>query len=92
MALFLILSANGSAIAPGATLVDDGDKGWSSTGKWTLDKAAGEINGDLHWTYTSSTSTTATSTWHPTIPKDGNYEVGVYIDRPMPVVAGFPLP
>jgi murein DD-endopeptidase MepM/ murein hydrolase activator NlpD len=75
------LSANGSAIYPGATLVDDGDKGWSSTGKWTANKAAGEINGDLHWTYTSGASATATSTWHPTISKAGNYEVGVYIDQ-----------
>ena len=66
---------------PGATLVDDGDKGWSSTGKWTLDKAASEINGDLHWTYTASGSATATATWHPNIPKDGTYEVGVYIDQ-----------
>jgi murein DD-endopeptidase MepM/ murein hydrolase activator NlpD len=74
------LSANGVTVYPGATLVDDGDKGWSSTGNWTLDKAAGEINGDLHWTYTSSGSATATATWHPSIPKNGNYEVGVYVD------------
>ncbi len=74
------LNANGSAIAPGATLVDDGDKSWSSTGKWTLDKATGEINGDLHWTYTTSNATNATATWRPTIPKEGDYEIGVYID------------
>ena len=75
------LSANGSTVYHGATLVDDGDKGWSSTGKWTIDKAASEINGDLHWTYTSSGSATATATWHPNIPKEGNYEVGVYVDQ-----------
>jgi murein DD-endopeptidase MepM/ murein hydrolase activator NlpD len=74
------LNANGSATSPGATLVDDGDKGWSSTGKWTLNKATSEINGDLHWTYTSSDATTATATWRPTIPKEGDYEIGVYID------------
>lgn len=74
------LSANGSRIIPGATLVDDGDRCWRSTGKWTVNKAAGEINGNLHWTYTSAASATATSTWYPIIPRDGNYEVGVYVD------------
>ncbi len=75
------LSANGAAVYHGATLVDDGNKGWGSTGKWTLDKAAGEINGGLHWTYTSTGSATATATWRPNIPKEGNYEVGVYVDQ-----------
>nr|MBA2394942.1 peptidoglycan DD-metalloendopeptidase family protein [Ktedonobacteraceae bacterium] len=74
------LNANGSAIASGAILVDDGDKNWSSTGKWTVDRTKDDINGDLHWTYTSSDATTATATWRPTIPKEGDYEVGVYID------------
>jgi hypothetical protein len=75
------LSAKGAVLYPAAMLVDDGDKSWSSTGKWTLDKAAGEIKGNLHWTYTSSGSATATATWRPNIPKDGNYEVGVYVDQ-----------
>ncbi|MBV9712017.1 MAG: peptidoglycan DD-metalloendopeptidase family protein, partial [Ktedonobacteraceae bacterium] len=75
------LSAKGAAVYPGATLVDDSDKSWSSTGKWTLNKAASEIKGTLHWTHTSSRSATATATWRPNIPKEGNYEVGVYIDQ-----------
>ncbi len=75
------LAGNGSAVYPGATLVDDGDKGWSSSGKWSVDKAKGEINGDLHWAFTTSGSTTATATWQPKIPKDGTYEVGVFVDE-----------
>jgi murein DD-endopeptidase MepM/ murein hydrolase activator NlpD len=75
------LTANGSAVYPGAILVDDGNAGWSSTGKWTVDKTKGEINGNLHWTYTSSRAATATSTWQPKIPKNGYYEVGVFIDE-----------
>ncbi len=75
------LAANGSAVYPGATLLDDGDNGWSSSGKWTVDKATSEINGDLHWAYTTSGSASATATWQPKIPKDGNYEIGVYVDQ-----------
>ncbi len=75
------LSANGSAPYPGAILADDGDPGWSSTGRWTHDTAKNEINGDLHWTYTSSGAATATATWQPKIPKDGYYEVGVFVDE-----------
>jgi murein DD-endopeptidase MepM/ murein hydrolase activator NlpD len=74
------LAAKGSAVYPGATLLDDGDTGWSSSGKWTVDKAQAEINGDMHWTYTTSGSATATATWQPKIPKTGIYEVGVYVD------------
>ena len=74
------LAGNGSAVYPGATLVDNGDRGWSSSGKWTIDSAKSDINGDLHWTYTTSGNATATATWQPTIPKDGYYEVGVFVD------------
>jgi murein DD-endopeptidase MepM/ murein hydrolase activator NlpD len=75
------LAGNGSAVYPGATLVDDGDRGWSSSGNWSADKAKGEINGDLHWAFTTSGSPTATATWQPTIPRDGTYEVGVFVDE-----------
>jgi murein DD-endopeptidase MepM/ murein hydrolase activator NlpD len=74
------LSANGSAVYPGAILVDDGGPGWSSTGTWNVATGSTDINGSLHWTNTSSGSATATATWQPHIPTDGYYEVGVYVD------------
>ena len=40
------LSANGNAIYPGATLVDDGGTGWSSTGTWTASSSSTDINGN----------------------------------------------
>lgn len=76
-----LLSSNGSAIYPGATLVDDGDTGWSSTGNWTRDTSNTDIKGTLHWTPTTSGSATATATWHPTLSADGYYEVGVFVDE-----------
>ncbi len=74
------LSSNGSATYPGAVVVDDGDAGWSSTGSWTSATGSTDIQGGLHWTSTSSGSTTATATWRPNIPADGYYEVGMYVD------------
>jgi Peptidase family M23 len=74
------LSANGSAVYPGATVINDGDKGWGSTGNWTRATAPSDNKGDLHWTYTSASTPTATATWQPTIPKDGYYEIGVFVD------------
>lgn len=74
------LSGNGSAVYPGATLVDDGGAGWSSTGNWNTTTAGTDIRGGLHWTPTTSGATTATATWQPQIPADGYYEVGVYVD------------
>ena len=74
------LSANGSAIYPGATLVDDGDSGWSSTGAWSTASGGTDIQGDLHWTNTTGGSASATATWQPGLPSDGYYEVGVYVD------------
>ncbi len=74
------LSYNGRAVYPGAILVDDGKAGWSSTGTWYRSLFKTDINGDLHWTPTSSGGATATATWHPTIPRDGYYEVGVFVD------------
>lgn len=75
-----ILSSNGSAVYPGATLIDDGGAGWSSTGAWSSDSASNDVKGGLHWTATSSGNATATATWQPTLSADGYYEVGVYVD------------
>ena len=74
------LSANGSAIYPGATLVDDGGTGWSSTGSWTAASSSTDINGNLHWIATSNGAATATATWQPALPHNGYYEVGVFVD------------
>ena len=74
------LSSNGSAVYPGATLVDDGGQGWSSTGAWNTASSSTDIKGGLHWTATTGGSATATATWQPQIPSNGYYEVGVYVD------------
>ena len=74
------LSGNGSAVYPGATLVDDGGAGWSSTGNWNTATSSTDIRGGLHWTPTTSGPATATATWQPQLPADGYYEVGVYVD------------
>ena len=75
-----VLSGNGSTVYPGATLVDDGEAGWSSTGNWNTATAASDIKGDLHWTPTTSGSETTTATWQPRLAADGYYEVGVFVD------------
>ncbi len=74
------LSANGGAVYLGAIMVDDGEAGWSSTGAWSVAKSNTDINGDLHWTNTTSGAMTSTATWQPQLPSDGYYEVGVYVD------------
>ena len=74
------LSGNGSAVYPGATLVDDGSTGWSSTGSWIRDTTSTDINGALHYTATSNGSATATATWQPHLPGDGYYEVGTFVN------------
>lgn len=74
------LSSNGSATYPGAVVVDDSSAGWSSTGSWTTATGSTDIQGGLHWTTTSNGSATASATWHPSIPADGYYEVGVFVD------------
>src|SRR3989440_98935 len=74
-----VLSSHGNAVYPGATLVDDGNTGWSSTGNWSTDTSSTAINGNLHWTSTSSGGATATATWHPRLPADGYYEAGVFV-------------
>ncbi len=74
------LSSNGSATYPGAVVVDDNSAGWSSTGSWTAARGSTDIQGGLHWTTTSNAAATASATWHPNIPADGYYEVGVYVD------------
>ena len=74
------LSSNGSATYAGATVVDDSGPGWSSSGPWSTDTGSAEIQGGLHWAATTTGTATATATWHPTIPADGYYEVGAYVD------------
>ncbi len=74
------LSGNGNAVYPGATMVDDGASGWSSTGNWNTSTASSDIRGGLHWTPTTSGSTSATATWQPQLTADGYYEVGVFVD------------
>ncbi|HLG75556.1 MAG TPA: peptidoglycan DD-metalloendopeptidase family protein [Ktedonobacteraceae bacterium] len=74
------LSGSGRAVYPGATLVDDGTSGWSSTGQWHTATSRTDISGDLRWTDTTETSATASATWHPTLPADGYYEVAVFVD------------
>ncbi len=75
-----LLSSNGNAVYPGATLVDDGSTGWSSTGNWQAASSSTDIGGSMHWTTTTSGNTTATATWQPTLHADGYYEVGVFVD------------
>jgi murein DD-endopeptidase MepM/ murein hydrolase activator NlpD len=74
------LSGNGSALYPGATMVDDGTTGWSSTGSWTTATSSTDINGNLHYTSTSSGSATATATWQPKLPSSGYYDIGAFVD------------
>lgn len=74
------LSSNGSSVYPGATLIDDGAAGWSSSGTWNSAKSGSDIAGNLHWTPTTTGSATATATWQPQLSADGYYEVGVFID------------
>ncbi|HVB21154.1 MAG TPA: DUF5719 family protein [Ktedonobacteraceae bacterium] len=74
------LSNNGNAVYPGATLVDDGNTGWSSTGTWNVASSSTDIHGSLHWTPTASGAATATATWQPTLTTNGYYEVGVFVD------------
>src|SRR5205085_4795658 len=40
-----LLSASGSNVYPGATLVDDGGAGWSSTGSWSTAASSNDIGG-----------------------------------------------
>jgi hypothetical protein len=70
----------GSSAYAGAIVVDDSDQGWSATGSWTSSAASSDVKGNMHWTITTSGSSGATATWHPTLPADGYYEIGVYID------------
>jgi murein DD-endopeptidase MepM/ murein hydrolase activator NlpD len=74
------LSGNGSKIYPGATMVDDGTSDWSSTGSWATATSSTDINGNLHYTATSSGSATATATWQPQLPASGYYDVGVFVN------------
>ncbi|QBD79237.1 hypothetical protein EPA93_25940 [Ktedonosporobacter rubrisoli] len=74
------LSGNGSAIYPGAILVDDGDDGWSSDGDWNRETAQSDIKGAMHWTATSSDDPSASATWQPNLPASGYYEIGFFVD------------
>lgn len=71
---------SGNTAYRGATVVDNGDDEWSSTGTWKREKAKSDYNGDLHWATTTSGKATATATWTPDLPKAGYYEVGVFIN------------
>jgi hypothetical protein len=75
------LSAKGSAVYPGAVLVDDSDRGWSTTGDWARVTGKTDIKGNMHWTSASPGRATATATWQPALPGDGYYAVGVYVDE-----------
>lgn len=79
------LGCDQGASHAGATVVDDASGGFSTTGNWNTATGQGLINGSMRWTYTTNGSATATAAWQPTIPSDGWYEVGVYID---PINAG----
>ncbi|GCE17835.1 peptidoglycan DD-metalloendopeptidase family protein [Dictyobacter kobayashii] len=68
----------GPRVYPGAILVDDSSRGWSSTGYWRKSVFGTDIGGSLHWTTTGEAY--AMATWRPMIPADGYYEVGVYVD------------
>ena len=74
------LNANNGLIHPKAVAVDDGDPGYSSNGAWQKAQASNDVHGDMRWTTTTSGNATASATWRPTIPQDGYYEVGFYVD------------
>ncbi len=74
------VSDNGSNVYSGATMVDDGTSGWSSTGNWSAASSSTDINGNLHYTATSSSSTSATATWQPKLPASGYYEAAAFVD------------
>lgn len=75
-----LLSTKGQGVYPGAILVDDGDEGWSTTGQWQSAQAPTDINGQIHWTTTTSSSATASATWQTSLPTDGYYEVGAFVN------------
>jgi hypothetical protein len=60
--------------------VDDGDAGWISTGSWQSSPGATDIGGKLHWTSTTSGQATASAIWKASMPTDGYYEVGVFVN------------
>lgn len=74
------LSSAGLAAYPGATVIDDGAKGWSSTGSWATATSSTDVNGGLHWTSTTNGVATATSKWQATTLHDGYYEIGAFVD------------
>lgn len=76
-----LLASHGKNLAPGAILVDDSSPGWSHTGNWSSAKSSSDIGGSLHWTSTTSGSATATATWQTSVPVDGYYEVGAFVDN-----------
>lgn len=75
-----MLTSNGSAIYPGAIMVDDGSAGWSSTGSWSAATGSTDIGGSLQWAWTTTGAATATATWQPTLHASGYYEVGVFVN------------
>lgn len=74
------LGCDAGAIHPGATVVDDENSGFTTTGSWYAAGGNGVIGKIMHWTHTTAGTATATATWEPQLPTTGTYEVGVYID------------
>lgn len=75
-----LLSSGGNSTYPSAALVDDSDEGWSSTGNWQVAHTSTDIGGSLHWTRTTSGSAKASATWQTSVPADGYYEAGVFVN------------
>lgn len=74
------VSRQGSEPYPGAALVDDSSANWSSTGIWSTDKEASDVNGNMHWTNSTCGTANATASWQPELSGDGYYEVGIFVN------------
>jgi murein DD-endopeptidase MepM/ murein hydrolase activator NlpD len=75
-----LLGSQKKNLVAGAVLLDDGSPGWNHMGQWKRARAASDIGGSLHWTSTTSRTTTASATWQTALLTDGYYEVGVFVD------------
>jgi hypothetical protein len=70
----------GATASNSATVVDDGSRGFSTTGAWQTTTGTGFVGTTMRWTTTTPGNATATATWQPTLASAGAYEVAVYID------------
>ena len=75
-----VLSGKGNKVYAGATLVNDGGAGFSSTGTWQKSLGATNVKGDMHWTMTTGGQATASAKWQTKLSESGNYEVGFFVD------------